>query len=348
MSIEVSRLGKIMVVMGSIAWTAPAKAAPIEVLVETVQIQEISDPLEALGTLRANEAVDVTVNVAETVESIGFQSGQRVEKGQVLLTLESGEERALVEEAKSTRDEARAQLNRIRALAKRGDASQSLLDETQREFRVSEARLAAVESRLQYRIIKAPFSGLVGLRNISPGAYLAPGDKVTTLVDDSSMKLDFNVPSLFLSTLRPGVPIVARSRALANRRFNGEVSSVDNRVDPISRSITVRAELDNSDGVLRAGMLMEVTLESNPRQMPVISESALIQLQDRSYVYVVDQEDGITFARRLPVTTGLRLPGKIEIREGLEAGQIIVVEGAVKLTNDSPVKVLENAPYGAR
>ena len=348
MSIEVSRLGKIMVVMGSIAWTAPATAAPIEVLVETVQTQEISDPLEALGTLRANEAVDVTVNVAETVESIGFQSGQRVEKGQVLLTLESGEERALVEEAKSTRDEARAQLNRIRALAKRGDASQSLLDETQREFRVSEARLAAVESRLQYRIIKAPFSGLVGLRNISPGAYLAPGDTVTTLVDDRSMKLDFNVPSLFLSTLRPGVPIVARSRALANRRFNGEVSSVDNRVDPISRSITVRAELDNSDSVLRAGMLMEVTLESNPRQMPVISESALIQLQDRSYVYVVDQEDGITFARRLPVTTGLRLPGKIEIREGLEAGQIIVVEGAVKLTNDSPVKVLENAPYGAR
>lgn len=348
MSIEVSRLGKIMVVMGSIAWTAPATAAPIEVLVETVQTQEISDPLEALGTLRANEAVDVTVNVAETVESIGFQSGQRVDKGQVLLTLESGEERALVEEAKSTRDEARAQLNRIRALAKRGDASQSLLDETQREFRVSEARLAAVESRLQYRIIKAPFSGLVGLRNISPGAYLAPGDTVTTLVDDRSMKLDFNVPSLFLSTLRPGVPIVARSRALANRRFNGEVSSVDNRVDPISRSITVRAELDNSDSVLRAGMLMEVTLESNPRQMPVISESALIQLQDRSYVYVVDQEDRITLARRRPVTTGLRLPGKIEIREGLEVGQIIVVEGAVKLKNDSPVKVLENAPYGAR
>lgn len=344
----VSWLGKTVMVIGLMTWAIVGKAAPTEVLVETVKNQAISDPLEALGTLRANEAVEVTVNVAETVESIGFQSGQRVDKGQVLLTLESGEERALVEEAKSTRDEARAQLNRIRALAKRGDASQSLLDETQREFRVSEARLAAVESRLQYRIIKAPFSGLVGLRNISPGAYLAPGDTVTTLVDDRSMKLDFNVPSLFLSTLRPGVPIVARSRALANRRFNGEVSSVDNRVDPISRSITVRAELDNSDGVLRAGMLMEVTLESNPRQMPVISESALIQLQDRSYVYVVDQEDGITFARRQPVTTGLRLPGKIEIREGLEAGQIIVVEGAVKLKNDSPVKVLENAPYGAR
>ncbi|MDY6920809.1 MAG: efflux RND transporter periplasmic adaptor subunit [Pseudomonadota bacterium] len=342
------RLSKWLTATAVTLWSVLAAAAPVDVLVATVQSRDIADPLEALGTLRANEAVAVTVNVAETVESIGFRSGQRVKQGQVLLTLESAEERALVEEAESTRDEARAQLERIKTLAGRGDASQSLLDENRREFRVAEARLAAVESRLQNRIVKAPFAGVVGLRNISPGAYLAPGDLVTTLVDDRRMKLDFNVPSLFLTTLKPGVPIVARSRALADRRFEGEVASVDNRVDPVSRSVTVRAILDNPNGLLRAGMLMEVTLQSNPRAALVIPESALVQEQDRNYVYVLDQSDAATVARRQPVTPGLRLPGTVEIREGLQAGQQVVLEGAIKLRDGSPVKVLESPPYGAR
>lgn len=324
----------------SVAFAAPA----VNVVVSPVQTESIADPLEALGTLKANESVVLTANVAETIRSIQFESGQRVKKGDVLVELDSSEEQAVLQEAKYTLNEAQSQLDRIKAVAKRGDASQSLLDEKQREFYVARARVAAIESRLENRLVRAPFSGVVGLRNVSLGAFVSPGDVITTLVDDRRMKLDFNVPSLFIASLKPGVAIQAKARALDNAVFDGVVESVDNQVDPISRSVTVRAILDNQQGQLKAGLLMEVELQSNPRDAIVISESALVQDRNQHFVFVVHQKEDGLHAQRRQVFIGTRLLGRVEIVKGLEPQEKVVVDGSLKLRDGAMVKVVEASP----
>ena len=331
----------LLVLLPSVVWAAPSA---VNVVVRPVQMESIADPLEALGTLKANESVVLTANVAETISAIRFESGQRVKQGDVLVELDSSEEQAVLQEAKYTLNEAQSQLDRIKAVAKRGDASQSLLDEKQREFYVARARLAAIESRLENRLVRAPFSGVVGLRNVSLGAFVSPGDVITTLVDDRRMKLDFNVPSLFITLLKPGVSIQAKARALDNAVFDGVVESVDNQVDPVSRSVTVRAILDNKDGQLKAGLLMEVKLQSNPREAMVISESALVQDRNQHFVFVVQQQaDGLHVQRR-QVSIGTRLLGRVEIVEGLQPMERVVVDGSLKLREGSMVNVVDASP----
>ncbi|RLT93003.1 efflux RND transporter periplasmic adaptor subunit [Ketobacter sp.] len=324
-----------------LSWSA---VATVGVVVKPVTVEPIADPLEALGTLKANESVVLTANVAEIIRAIHFESGQRVAKGDVLVELDSSEEQAVLQEAKYTLNEAQSQLDRIKAVAKRGDASQSLLDEKQREFYVARARVAAIESRLENRLVRAPFAGVVGLRNLSPGAYVSPGDAITTLVDDRRMKLDFSVPSLFLTSLKPGVAIQATARALNNAVFEGVVQSVDNQVDPVSRSVTVRAILDNAQGQLRAGLLMEVKLLSNPRQAMVIPESALVQERDEHYVFVVAGSGDAAQAQRRRVHIGTRLLGRVEILEGLAPSEPVVVDGSLKLRQGTPVAITESSP----
>ena len=321
-----------------------AQPAAVGVVVESVHQETIADPLEALGTLKANESVALTANVAETIRAIHFESGQRVKKGDLLVELDRAEEQAVLQEARYTLNEAQSQLDRIKAVAKRGDASQSLLDEKQREFYVARARVAAIESRLENRLIRAPFSGLVGLRNVSPGAFVSPGDVITNLVDDRRMKLDFNVPSVFLASLQPGVAIQATARALDNAVFEGVVESVDNQVDPVSRSVTVRAILDNKQSRLKAGLLMEVKLQSNPREAIVIPESALVQDRDEHYVFVVKEEGDGLRAQRRRIHIGTRLLGQVEILKGLQVAEQVVVDGSLKLRDGAMVRVMDASP----
>jgi membrane fusion protein (multidrug efflux system) len=135
-----------------------------------------------------------------------------------------------------------------------------------REYETAKARLRAIESKLRDRLIIAPFDGAVGLRNVSVGALIEPGDVITTLDDNSVMKLDFTVPSIYLASIKSGTPIVATSPAFDKRRFEGQVSSIDSRIDPVTRAIVVRAILPNPERLLKPGLLMQVTLLKNPRE----------------------------------------------------------------------------------
>lgn len=317
-----------------------SRSTEVGVVVETVRISTISNVIEALGTTKANETVNITASVSEIVKQVQFRSAQRVKKGDVLLELESSEERALLTELEHTLNEAKSQLQRIQSLAKRGDASQSLLDEKQREYNVAHARLTAIQSRLEDRIIRAPFSGLVGLRNVSPGAFLAPGEIITTLIDDSQIKLDFNVASIHLTSLTPDMDINAKAKALGNQVFTGTVSSMNNYIDPVSRSITVRALLPNPNHLLKPGLLMEVELQANQRESILISEGALVQQGNTKFLYVISHHDGNLIAKKTNVLTGLRKNGKIEILEGIKAGDQIIVHGAMKIKDGSQVLLL--------
>lgn len=338
--------------------TASAKeAAPV--IISEVKRDRFVDRVQALGTLRANETVEVTANVTETVTSIRFDDGQRVNEGDILVEMTSEEEQALLEEAKSTHEEAKKQLARYRTLASRGAASRSVLDEQKREYETASARLKAIESRLKDRLILAPFSGVLGLRRISKGTLIEPGDLITPLDDDSVMKLDFSVPATFLGTLRTGiaqatqatqaaqatqatqaVKIVATSPAFGDRKFEGRVSAIDTRIDPSTRAVTVRAILPNPDRVLKPGLLMSVELLKNPRDALVIAEEALIPRGRENFVFVVDRSADEPKAERRRVTIGARRPGEVEILDGLAPGEYVVTHGTMKARPGEPVRIV--------
>jgi membrane fusion protein, multidrug efflux system len=324
-----------------------AQPKPPVVLVAEARLEPFADRIEALGTLAANESVDLTAKVTETVTSLDFTDGQRVKKGDILATMHAEEARALPVEAESNSDESRRQFERTKQLSTRGAASTAQLDEARRNYETARARQLAIESRIADLTIEAPFDGVVGLRNISIGALVRPGELITTIDDDSVMKLDFAVPSTFLPVLLPGTPIEARARAFGGKTFSGEIRSIASRIDPVTRTVVVRAEIPNPDRLLKPGLLMTVEMQANRRDAVVIPEEALLPVGRYNFVMLAEDTAEGTIARRVPVTIGARRPGQVEILEGLNAGQLLITHGALKATDGRPVTVQAPAPTPA-
>ncbi|MEO1190653.1 MAG: efflux RND transporter periplasmic adaptor subunit [Pseudomonadota bacterium] len=322
-----------------------AQAGPTPVIVEQARIDRFEDQVEALGTLLANESVDLTAKVTERIARIDFNDGQEVEAGDVLAEMISNEQSALLEEARFEMAEAREQFERVRPLARQGYATGTQLDERRRQYETAQARYRAMQSRLDDRLVIAPFSGVVGLRNISVGALVEPGTVITTLKDLSVMKLDFSVPAPFLSALRPGLPIRAMTAALGDRVFEGVVSSIDNQIDPVTRSILVRALIPNEDRALRPGLLMSVELIKEPRDTLVIAEEALIRRAGESYVFVVVANDeGQEIVEQRRVELGGRRQGEVEVLNGLVPGEFVITHGTIKVRPGMPVTITAQQP----
>jgi membrane fusion protein (multidrug efflux system) len=315
---------------------AADKPVPWVIVAEATE-DDFVERIEALGTLKANESVELTVSVTETVTALHFDDGQRVAQGRVLVEMTSREEHALLEEARANLNEAKRQYTRVRSLEARGIEAQSLLDQRRRELETARARLAAIESRLADRLIKAPFSGVVGLRNISVGALVEPGDTITTLDDDQVMKLEFAVPSTYLAELRPGLPIRARTRAYANEIFEGQVKAVGSRVDPLNRSVLVRAILPNPEGRLKPGMLMTVVVLHNARRTLLIPEAALMPKGREQFVLRVSGADNRV--EKVKITIGSRRPGEVEVIEGLQVGDLVITHGTDRARVNEPVRI---------
>jgi membrane fusion protein (multidrug efflux system) len=212
--------------------------------------------------------------------------------------------------------------------------SKSQYDQLFAAKQANEARLSAARARLEDTVIRAPFSGRVGLRKISVGSLISPGASIATLDDTSTIKLDFSVPENVVASLRSGLMVTARSNAYPSRIFQGQVASVDSRVDPTSRSVAVRALVPNNDGALRPGMFLTVELESERRSALVIPEEALVPEQSRQFVFVV--RDGV--ANKREVSIGARQPGSVEVIAGLTAKDRVIVEGTIKARDGGPVK----------
>ncbi len=319
-------------------WAQAATPPAPGIIVSEVRVDHFVDPLEALGTLTANESVELTATVSETIIAIHFDDGDRVEQGQILVEMTSREEHAQLEEARATVNEAQRQYERIKALEAQGTAAKSLLDERKREWETARARLAAIESRLADRLIKAPFPGVLGLRDISVGALVQPGDLITTLDDDSVMKLEFQIPGTYLEAIQPGLEVVATARAFPGRSFAGSVKSVNSRIDPATRSVRVRAILPNPERLLKPGLLMQVVLLNNPRDALVIPEEALMPLDTRQFVYTVDTANGNKAVKR-EIRIGTRRPGEVEVVAGLQAGDLVISHGTLKVRPDQPVAI---------
>ena len=300
----------------------------------------MAERVEALGTLNANESVNVTSNVTETISVIHFDDGQRVSEGDILVELTSVEQHAQLDEAQVRLHEAERQYQRVKSLAGQRAASESELDERRRDVDTARAVLVAIESRLSDRLIRAPFDGVLGLRNISRGALVEPGVTITTLDDDRFMKLDFTVPSVFMSQLSPGQRIEGRSRAHGDKVFDGVVRGIDSRADPVTRSIQVRALIPNPERLLKPGLLMRVDLLVDPRDGLVIPEAAVLHLGQNHFVErVVEHAEGLT-SERQQIQIGTRIPGYVEVREGLKPGDRVVVHGNTKVRPGQPLEIL--------
>lgn len=308
-------------------------AVPVGAPTVTTQILQPSawsDSIQALGTTRANESVTVTATVSETVRRVNFESGDVVRAGQLLVDLSGNTQLAELEEARAAYEEADRMYRRNLELGERQLVAASAVDSQRATRDAARARMDQVRAQLGDRAITAPFDGVLGLRMVSPGALVTPGTPIANLDDISIIRVDFTVPEIYLGQISRGQAIVARSAAFRDLEFTGTVSSMDSRVDPVTRAVTVRADFPNPDGVLRAGMLMMVDLMQPEREVLALPEIALVQVGRESSVFRVNEDEVV---QQVPVAIGVRRRGEVEIVEGLEAGDRVVIDGTVKLRN---------------
>ena len=310
----------------------------VPVRVQVAQQSEFRDEIEALGTAQANESIVVTAQSQELVENIYFNDGDYVEKGQLLVELDSREELARVHELEFRLSEAKRQLDRLQNLVQQNVASRQQLEEQDVLVKQVSAELEVAETRLETMKIKAPFSGRLGIRQISLGSLISAGDQITTLDDVTPIKIDFSVPELYFASLSQGQTIIASTGIYPGEQFEGQIQTIGSRVDPLTRSILVRALVDNEDGRLRPGMLLRVNLVRSVDQAMVLPEKALVPIRDTQNVYIVDDENHAVLTE---VTIGRRRPGDVEILNGVELGQRVVTDGIVRLRDGVPVSIQE-------
>ncbi|MEX2578910.1 MAG: efflux RND transporter periplasmic adaptor subunit [Verrucomicrobiales bacterium] len=320
----------------STAESSSDKPSATPVTATTVETDTFADTTVAVGTLRSSESVDVSASVTERLESIHFEDGQAVAEGDILAQLATKEEEAMMETAQAELEEEEREIERLERLARQNAVAQVTLEERRTRGVTARANIDRIEAMLADRRIVAPFDGVVGLRRISPGALVEPGTVITTLDQIDTMKLDFTVPEVFLGSLEKGTELEAETPAFPGEPFIARIDTVDTRVDPLTRSVSVRALLPNDNRKLRPGMLMTVDLKRNERQSPAIPERAVVPLGQRKSVYVIQADSTV---RLVAFETGSRIPGFVEAVSDVAAGDHIVTDGILSLSDGAEVEV---------
>lgn len=305
------------------------KAPPlVNVVVAKAAMMTIRDEVDAIGSSKAFDSVIITPKVSELVASIEVKDGQNVKKGDLLVQLQNTEHLARVKVAQVKVREHQREFERISSLVSNKTIAELEQDRLQSLIDTTKAELEQTQSALADRAILAPFSGRLGLTHISVGSLVNPGQQITTLDDVSQIKLDFSVPERFLQELQVGKTVEAKAVAFPDKIFLGKVTSIDSRVNPTTRAVLVRAVLPNADFALLPGMLMKVKLIKQSREALLLPESAIIPIQDKHYIYTVDDHDVVV---RQQVILGTRVRGWVEILEGVELGQRVLIRGILKV-----------------
>jgi membrane fusion protein (multidrug efflux system) len=324
-----------MLLLPSVVWAQ--REAP-SVVTSVARVLSFPLSAEALGNARANEAVDIRPEITAAITEIRFEEGQTVKKGDILLLLENSEPLADLAAAKASLVDSESQYRRSQELFKTRVVSESELEQLEARRDAEQAAVNAAQSRLNHTVIRAPFGGQLGLRRVSQGSIVSPLTVITTLDDTSRIKLDFDVPEVFMSRLAIGLTVNARSAAWPEQAFRGQVISIDTRVDPISRTITVRALLPNENAQLRPGMFLTVSLLKEDVKALLVPEEAIVPERSKQYVFVVGEGD---IVERREVNTGRRRPGEVEVLNGLAPGERVITEGTQKVRPGQPVLIVE-------
>lgn len=313
---------------------APPQALPV--VAAQAKTQPLADRLRAVGTLAANESVLIRPEIAGRVARIHFEEGQPVTAGGVLITLDAAEHRALVAQTEATVEANRLTFERAQDLVKSNMLSRQDFDQASARLAESRALLARHRVLLDKTVLRAPFDGIAGLRQVSPGAYVQPGQDLVNLEDLDPLKIEFRVPERHAAAMTVGRELRVRVDAVHGREFVGEIYAIDPRLDAATRTFALRGRVPNQDHLLRPGMFaqVELTVDERPQAL-VIPEQAIVPRGEQLLVLkVVDGKVVPT-----PVRTGLREPGIVEIVEGLEPGDTVVTEGQMKLRPGTPVAV---------
>lgn len=303
-------------------------AAAVPVTTTVAQPRQWNDSVAALGTVQARESVTVTAKVSETVQRVHFDSGDEVAAGTVLVELTGNQQQATLQAAEAARVEAEQQYLRGQELAAQQLIARASLDTLRATRDAARANVAEMRANIGDRTIRAPFAGVLGLRQVSPGALVTPGTPIATLDDIGSVYVDFPVPETQFSRVMPGQRVIGRTAAWPGQVFEGVVQTIDARIDPASRAVVVRGAFDNPDRRLRPGMLVQVSLQQASREALMVPELAVVQVGRDTFVYRVLEDETV---EQLPVAIGVRGEGLAEVVEGLEPGTRIVVDGVGKL-----------------
>ncbi|WP_416395109.1 efflux RND transporter periplasmic adaptor subunit [Allohahella sp. A8] len=304
-------------------------------------LASVSDRVTAVGTLRSRQQIELTSEVSGRIVELNFEPGQQVQKVQLLVRLSDRQAKADLQVADATLEDARRQYQRASRLRSNNSISQSQLDALRTQLEVAEAQQVAASTRLADHRIEAPFAGTVGLRDLSVGAYLNIGDSVATLDATGPMELNFSVPERFLGAVSQGQALSATSAAFPDETFRGTLAELGSRLDELSRTLPVKALIDNPDGRLKPGLFMSVSLILRERDSLVIPEQAVLVQGRHAYVFVVEGNK----ATRTRVVLGSREPGQVEVASGLSTGHQVVVTGQDRLSSGDlvTIQVDENA-----
>jgi membrane fusion protein (multidrug efflux system) len=297
----------------------------------------LRERIEAVGTTLARQAVDIVPLTSGRIAEIAFSPGARVEAGAVLVRLDDGAERAAVAEAQASLREAELALDRAKKLRANNTVAQATVDELQAAYSGARARLDGAQKRLADRTVKAPFTGIVGMRRVDVGARVDDATVLTTFDDLSEVEIEFSVPEIFFGQVRPGQPVAATSTAFPGRAFSGRIATIDTRIGQVSRAFRVRAVLPNPDLVLPAGMFMHVEVVLQERPAVLIPEEAVVAEGDQTFVFTVQD----AHAERRVVRLGQRQAGTVEVLDGVEAGVAVVREGVQRLRDGAAVRVVD-------
>ncbi|HEY5794795.1 MAG TPA: efflux RND transporter periplasmic adaptor subunit [Bosea sp. (in: a-proteobacteria)] len=318
-----------------------ARAAGVPVEVAKIERATVNEEVEALGTLAADESVVIAPEIAGRVTALGFKEGERVEKGQLLVKLDTAILDAELKQLQADLGLARDTYERNRSLSQRGVGTQVALDEATAKLAAAEARVQLSQAKLAQSAMMAPFSGVVGLRAVSVGDYVSVGKTLITLTNIDPIKVDFRVPEIFLAQVKLGQTISLKVDAVPGRDFQGRIFAVDPVVDVNGRAIKLRATVPNGDLVLKPGLFARITIVVDRRENALlVPESAVVPDGVGKIVYIVDNGK----AKRVPVELGKRLPGKVEIIKGLTPQMIVVSSGQMRLRDGSTVSIKNAQP----
>ncbi len=299
----------------------------ISVEVAPVVREVVRDRAEAVGTTLANQAIEIVSLASGRIIELLFEPGQPVEAGAVLARLDDAIEQADLVEARAMLKEAESALDRARRLRASNNVAEATVVELEAAAAAAQARVDRAAQRLEDRLVRAPFDGVVGIRRVDLGARVDNDTVITTLDDRSEMIVEFMLPEVFYGRIQPGLKVQASSTSFPDRSFAGTLTSIDTRVDVNSRAFRVRASLPNPDLVLPAGLFVLVDITLGERDAVIVPEEAVVSEADRSFVYVAGPER----AERRPVDLGTRSVGVIEIRDGLEEGELVITRGLQRL-----------------
>lgn len=328
--------------------TAPNPSASGPVAVDTARVTatRLVDDINAVGSIRSNESVVIRPEVSGRIVNLNFGDGQQVKKGQLLVAFDSTVNQAEVQQAKAELGIARVNFERTADLAKQKFISDRARDESQANVQVLEAKLALAQARLSKLEIRAPFSGIVGIRTVSVGDYVKDGADLVNLEDISSVKLDFRVPEKYADLVQRGQAIEVIVDALPGRPFHAKVDAIDPQVDSSGRSALLRGRIANPEGKLKPGMFARVRLILAERDNAlVVPEESIVPQGNKVTVWTVVDGKAV----RAEVKTGLRRAAKVEIVQGLRLGDTVVTAGQIRLSRDgTPVRVAQAAGQDAK